>query len=460
MGPAGKPGIPGEPGSEGPQGEPGTGGGGGGSGESYTVTFDSNGGGTVNSIAVVAGGWIPREPKPEPAAGLYKATLADTFAFQWVDEDDVPFDFNTPITEDITLKAEWKTAPVAAIAANNLSAAYTYMNTYTNQVYVNAGVYTLLIDDDVEGNGLSLSMGNDLTIMGLGSERTISHNGTPNAAGNITGALLGVYASARLTLEKNLTIKGHVSNSTTYLMFVSANGTLIMKDGAKITGHNTSYERGAIEVGGRFIMEGGEISGNRTSSESSISSGGVYIYGLGPGTFFMSGGTIHSNYNAFETNVFSSSPNPADVSVAYSGGYINLSGTANIDTLTLWSNAVANLTATNSGGQTYVAIGSPYMGKVDHLNLYRSNNPTAATTDATKWQALYDAWLPTTENARTIIRGADGYTLTGLEVARFGLGKFIGVAGVTSRQIAGNTSGDNYYIYNYAGNSVGRLTKR
>ena len=66
--------------------------------ENLTVTFDSAGGSAVASVSVLEGESIT-EPTPDPTKAGY------TFDAWQLDE--VDFDFNDPITDDITLVATW-----------------------------------------------------------------------------------------------------------------------------------------------------------------------------------------------------------------------------------------------------------------------------------------------------------------------------------------------------------------
>ena len=75
--------------------------------ETATVTFDTNGGSTVDPQEIVVG-----ETAEQPAD-----PTKEGFTFvQWVDAENTPFDFETPITEDITLYAVWTPKqPIGAV---------------------------------------------------------------------------------------------------------------------------------------------------------------------------------------------------------------------------------------------------------------------------------------------------------------------------------------------------------
>ncbi|WP_276354807.1 InlB B-repeat-containing protein [Cohnella caldifontis] len=70
----------------------------------HTVTFDSNGGTTVNSKTVVDGNTVT-QPDAPTKSGF-------TFAGWYSDEAlTVPYDFSTPVTGDLTLYAKWDEIP-------------------------------------------------------------------------------------------------------------------------------------------------------------------------------------------------------------------------------------------------------------------------------------------------------------------------------------------------------------
>ncbi|MDR2098088.1 MAG: hypothetical protein LBP37_06175, partial [Spirochaetaceae bacterium] len=87
-----------------------------------------------------------------------------------------------------------------------------------------------------------------------------------------------------LTLEKNITLDGggcdgklieeHTNIDARYMIAIYANGTLVMREGSKITGvisNKRAYPIIILRADSQFYMYGGEISGNRL----------VYSYGVG-----------------------------------------------------------------------------------------------------------------------------------------------------------------------------------
>jgi len=237
---------------------------------SYTVTVSAPGFRSKTSAAVS----VTVDPGPgQPAAGLY--------AKAW------------PITASDT--------PIASVTANDIAAAVTYVNENPG-TEVDPILYTLLINQNVTSGALYLGSWElpdvevTLTIIGIGGERNIQYNGNANESLFMIGSADWEFPSiGSLTLGDNITLIG-INNGQNSLINVSK-GTLTMKDGSKITGHNNSSEFGpvasAVNVAGTFIMDGGEISGNQSDRGGS----GVSLAdsGSAAGRFTMNGGIITGN---------------------------------------------------------------------------------------------------------------------------------------------------------------------
>jgi fibronectin type 3 domain-containing protein len=176
--------------------------------------------------------------------------------------------------------------------------------------------YTLLLGKDETIAARTLSYSDKtitITLKGNGEERTVSLSGN--------GSLFTVGDGVTLVLDDRITLKGHSSN-TASLVAVDSGGTLILKDGARISDNIVYYSTirasaygGGVYINsnGTFTMSGGEITGNRVHSSYSSSysayGGGVYV--SNSGMFTMSGGTISSNtaygyYSAYGGGVVSS----------------------------------------------------------------------------------------------------------------------------------------------------------
>jgi uncharacterized repeat protein (TIGR02543 family) len=66
----------------------------------YTVTFDANGGSPALTTQTVTEGGKAIQPDKPTMTGLY-------FVYWYIEDPDIEYDFNTPVTFDITLYAKW-----------------------------------------------------------------------------------------------------------------------------------------------------------------------------------------------------------------------------------------------------------------------------------------------------------------------------------------------------------------
>jgi hypothetical protein len=180
----------------------------------------------------------------------------------------------------------------------------------------NNNLYFIEVDTDefIVPQNLSYSGKNGISIILTGNniERTI----TLTASGNLFTVGSGVI----FTLGNNIKLAGR-SNNTGSLVYISANGTMIMNEGSKITGNTYSSDYvplgGGVHIVGNFIMNGGEISNNKIfsskPSEYSSCGGGVYVNG----TFTMNGGKISGNSSLYGAGVY------VDTAFTMTGGEIS-----------------------------------------------------------------------------------------------------------------------------------------
>jgi hypothetical protein len=158
------------------------------------------------------------------------------------------------------------------------------------------GEYTIKVMADVTlsvGKLISGSNynGKNIVLKGVGEERTIQYTK------NDYYTLFEISAGT-LTLDEHIILKG-VNNNNKALCIARDDGTIVIKEGAKIMG-NTNTRTGDRDAegyfggggilllsGGRLYMYGGEITGNDANAGA-----GVAIFG---GTFTMEDGKIHRN---------------------------------------------------------------------------------------------------------------------------------------------------------------------
>lgn len=117
-----------------------------------------------------------------------------------------------------------------------------------------------------KGN-LSYKNKSNITIIlrGVGASRTIF----PESAGS---KMFDIGSGVTLVLDSNITLSGLLYSdgplsSYNELVNVSSGGTLVMNEGAAITGNTNNTRSGDgvhVSAGGTFIMNGGMISGNKS----------------------------------------------------------------------------------------------------------------------------------------------------------------------------------------------------
>ncbi|MDR0303128.1 MAG: hypothetical protein LBI04_12555 [Treponema sp.] len=160
---------------------------------------------------------------------------------------------------------------------------------YAHVPYAQDGVEYIIevkANENIGPHGLDYGKTVSITLIGDTAMRTINLSGT--------GSLFTVDSGVTLILDKNITLKGHSSN-TASLVTVNTDGELVMREDSVITGNIITESAvnsygGGVYVKGIFIMEGGKISGN---TKSNGGGGGVYVGN--DGTFTMIDGTISGN---------------------------------------------------------------------------------------------------------------------------------------------------------------------
>jgi hypothetical protein len=392
-------------------------------------------------------------------AGLYRASTDNGWILLgWKMQDGSYYDFDEPVNADIHLTADWAmpgkidTGGIGAVPADA-----DFFDKALDYVIKEPASYFLVIDDDytAESTKTATPVGISLTIVGIGSERTIT-----SGTGTTNGTLFDINNGAQLHLENNITLKGKVTNSTQPLINIT-NGTLTMNDGSKITGHTTSNRTGTIYINGatsHFTMNGGEISGNQTinatydASIISITNGAQFTLNSGTitgntvagggcinlytneGSFTMNGGIITGNANTHASGAYpggvyiqnvtltgfrmsggSITGNTGKMGDVYRAG-INATpaastnkniiifdeGDGHIGILTTVHHAAPAETTTAA----QIKIAGRWTGSVQTLNLFYNDAAFGAT--------LYNQYLN-----KYLVAGLVPYTLTGADIDNF-----------------------------------------
>jgi hypothetical protein len=366
----------------------------------YTITFNSQGGSSVDSQTVTKGGTVPYPAEPAKEGVFFDG---------WYTESDCtnPCDYTAPVSGPITLYALWLTESEMIAAefgasvpesnifeVNNNTATASGQPEWDNSwvkactAINNGGADKNYIIKVVSNFQLANASSNTFTpdnikvLIYTPTDKIISSSGS--------GVLL--YAGANQTLIlRNIALQGGVYCGGTNARLVMQPGTVVTgrvnvasgtftMDGGTISGNrfsSSSYypsDGGGVAVGSSstFTMSGGIISSNTADSSTTSSyGGGVYV----SGTFTMSGGTISGNtaYSSISSDgggVYVSgtftmsggtiSGNTASSRSSYGGGvYVGSSGTFTMSGGTISGNTASSgssgSSASSDGGGVYVS---------------------------------------------------------------------------------------------------------
>jgi len=280
----------------------------------WTVTFDPNDGDPITPQKVENGN-SATEPKPTDyfkaytptTAGFYPASLQVT---EWQKADGKKFDFaKEKITSDITLKAVWgnPTALNPTGSGSAVEKAIGYAKGSNGSPA--AGKFILALGENITATLtelINVSYAN-LTIIGIGTERTITFTGT--------GAYITVGADTDnstigLTLGNNIKLIGNgtsVSNANTNALVVVKNRAVLTISGATITQNRNKTATAAAGWGcAGVIVDKGELrmtSGSITDNTNHNTDINTYkntaagVYAQNGAKLTLSGGSIKNNLN-------------------------------------------------------------------------------------------------------------------------------------------------------------------
>jgi hypothetical protein len=198
----------------------------------------------------------------------------------------------------------------------------------SNAVSDTAYTFEVTADEAIAYQTLSYANKSGITIIlkGIEAERTISLSSN--------GSLFTVESGVKLVLDNNITLRGGNDYFVASAVQVSGGGALEMKAGAKISGFSSYVVY--VYGDGIFTMNGGEISGNTSSS-----GGGVYVIG---GIFTMNGGEISDNTSSLGGGVFVS---PRYVNGVSAGGIFTMN-----------DGEISGNTSSGDGGGVYMSGGT------------------------------------------------------------------------------------------------------
>ena len=291
----------------------------------FTVTFDADNN-TYNTLQTVSENNKVIKPLDpiKIQAGLYTGKLNDlpNYTFNGWFNGDYLWDFDTLISENITLKAKWtapQITPISISIENNII--YSVILYTSNNPNIEG--YTFLLDTDLDIELPELNINFDITLIGIGEERIINVG-----TGQIQPLFKINNINANLIIGENITIKPN--ENTIEPIFEINSGFVSMLSGSKIIG----ALRGAVYIFGNnstFKINGGEII---------------------DGTY--GGITIQMGILKIESGNFNS------VSILENGKFL-LSGNVNINELTLRANDSKN---------AKITLENDLNGTINTLNLF------------------------------------------------------------------------------------------
>jgi len=265
-----------------------------------TVTFDPNNGNAPFARDVFPGERVERPDVATGAASIItEPGLFRLLYNEWLAPGGAePFEFFSPIFDDVTLTASWGFSPVTAAGVNNIPLAISFVNS-------SSGAFALAIDRDMEIgpqtlNWTAASPNCSLIIVGIGGERRLRLLSSAPLASPLfaIGGSGPAGSPVTLALGEGIALEGRPSSQSP-LVRVESRGSLIMSDGARIRGNTNTSTAAAnlgggvrVNAGGAFVMNGGTISNNTAAVGGSVGAG-VHI--AANGAFSMNGGEISGN---------------------------------------------------------------------------------------------------------------------------------------------------------------------
>jgi len=372
---------------------------------SFTVEFEANGGSPAPSLQTIAQGG---------KVGMPPAITKTGYVFGgWYKEADCTnkWDFNADtVSGNIKLYAKWNNSNT--IPGETLAEKLQWLisNAENDKNYL---LEVSSAHEALDPQNLYYAGRNNITIQLIGN----SANRVIELSSK--GSLFTITNGVTLILDNNITLIGRNDNDKP-LITVNTGGTLIVNNGAKISGNtvSTNYTdncgSGVYVGGGTFTMNGGEISGNTVSSDYSNNyGGGVYV---GWGTSTMNGGVISGNtvfpYYSFGYSdcgggvyvgggTFTMSGGKISSNYAYSSGggvYVGWSGT-----FTMSGGEISGNTSYYGGG-VYVADGTITISGGEISGNFASNNGGGVYVD---WEGTF------TKSGNGIITGYADDTMNG-----------------------------------------------
>ena len=235
----------------------------------------------------------------EPAAPTKSGYTFDGWYKEVALTNKINFPYNvSSITANFTLYAKWNSNVVTPPSNNHTirsapewNAAIAAVNAAgSNKTHT----FTVTKSFTLPGVGTTTIFTKELT----GITVIVKGQGNPvpeiSLATNSMGYLIYLASASQKIVLENIVLKGHATNNAAVIGVKS--GELIIESGTVITDNtNTGGGSGGVDVGGKLILNGGEITGNvsGTAAKSNGHGGGVWVDNMAD--FIMESGSIGKN---------------------------------------------------------------------------------------------------------------------------------------------------------------------
>lgn len=310
--------------------------------DTYTVTFNSNGGTEVASVNVPAGKALTKPADPTKSGdvgyGIYRgvidpASRAIPFAGWYTDADlTVPYDFSSSVNGNITLYAKWGPLSTNGQHYDSMGEAITWVS--ANGVAGES--YTVVVDRNVGsgGTGREFNLSNahlyvvsnsatDVRTLTVKYKTTVSNGAHLHIGKNITitaGAateLFRLNGRGCMTLSQGSKVSDCNIGTQLGLFYINSNDSYLYIDGGEIvnntlTARNDSWNRAAVINldNGRVKMTAGRIAGNNVTvpaeaAANTLAAGAVISYAASwnADAIVKTGGVIEGNTVAMPEGV-------------------------------------------------------------------------------------------------------------------------------------------------------------
>lgn len=285
----------------------------------YNITFETNGGSDVAPQVINKGDKVTKPADPTKAAGLdgglYEGEVdpdngSVSFAGWYTDPElTKAYDFNTVPTADLTLYAKWNSdgpKPIdltefattiaeadASKAEDQMWLAFQYMSSLgTPEVAGEKLTFTYVVaeSNEYEIGGTLANVNVEVTVIGKGEERVLSHNMT---------APMFRAEGGHIIISRNITISGNYNAQYAIVLEndgKSYGGNVTMLAGSKIYNCKSMSRAAAVynnNGSSTFTLDGGEILNNVTTVPPDKAYGGAMCANWGK--FIINSGVISGN---------------------------------------------------------------------------------------------------------------------------------------------------------------------